>query len=88
MIVSHDPSCEEARAILKGAHETKGTFNDLKNRSLYADFYDDGFWMPSEYIPTELAESILEIAKFAVLTIQAHIEGDLIRRGRAQGPSC
>ena len=80
----NEEESSDSRAVVEGARQTSGVFNDLKNRSLYADFYDGGYWMPSEYIPVELAERTLKITQFAVSRIQGALECDMkeMRRRR------
>jgi AbiV family abortive infection protein len=82
--VSCDPLNSESQAIVEGARHTKRLFNDLKNRSLYADFYEGGFWMPSEYMTPEFVEPTLKITEFAVRTIQDQIDGDLVQLRQVQ----
>lgn len=52
------PTVQEIREIEKGAK----MFNDMKNQSLYAGFYDNEFTKPKDVVTKEFAESHLEIA--------------------------
>ncbi len=87
VVATGDEASPDAQAVIESARETKGLFNQMKNRSLYADYYDGGFWMPSEYIVDEaFIARWLEITQFVVQRIQTAIDGDasVLRRRQAE----